>query len=172
MRRRARCAAHAPAPPAAGCYVLALDPPGARLAVGGADAVVSVWDTDVLACSHTVGARRAGGRGAGRPRSAHTNHTNSATPQGRLEKPVRALSFSHDARFLAAGSQDHFVDVSEAATGAVAARVETRAEINSLAWNPQHLVLAYAVGDEVRLNEEGLAVEARAGGEGALRLWS
>lgn len=129
---------------AAGCYVLALDSRGRRLAVGGADAVVSVWDVDRLACSHTV---------------------------ARLDKPVRALSFSHDGRFLAAGSQDHFIDISVADTGEVAARIDTRAEINSLAWNPRHLLLAFAVGDEVRLTEEGLAFEPRTGGEGALRVW-
>jgi THO complex subunit 3 len=88
----------------------------------------------------------------------------------RLEKPVRALSFSHDGRFLAAGSQDHFIDISLAATGEQAHRIDTRAEINSLAWNPRYLLLAYAAGDEARRDEEGI-VHERIGGEGSLRIW-
>ena len=136
-------ARHTLAAHTAGCYCLALDPRGGQLAVGSADALVSVWALDELCCLRTV---------------------------SRLEKPVRALSFSHDGRFLAAGSQDHFIDISLAGTAEQAHRIDTRAEINSLAWNPRYLLLAYAAGDELRTNDEGLVVE-RAGGEGSLRIW-
>jgi THO complex subunit 3 len=136
-------ARHTLAAHTAGCYCLALDPRGEQLAVGSADALVSLWALDELCCVRTM---------------------------PRLDKPVRALSFSHDGRFLAAGSQDQFIDISLAATGEVAHRIDTRAEMNSLAWNPRHLLLAYAVGDETRVDQEGLAYE-RASGEGSLRIW-
>ena len=125
------------------CYCLALDERGGQLAVGSGDALVSLWALDELCCVRTL---------------------------PRLEKPVRALSFSHDGRFLAAGSQDHFIDIALAATGEQAARVDTRAEINSLAWNPRYLLLAYAAGDEARADAEGVMYE-RGTGEGALRIW-
>ena len=136
-------ARHTLAAHTAGCYCLALDPRGGQLAVGSADALVSMWALDELCCVRTM---------------------------PRLEKPVRALSFSHDGRFLAAGSQDNFIDISLAGTAEQAHRIETRAEINSLAWNPRYLLLAYAAGDEARTDEEGLVYE-RQGGEGALRIW-
>jgi len=137
-------ARHSLAAHTGGCYCLALSPAGDTLAVGGADALVTLWDLEELACARTL---------------------------ARLDKPVRAVSFSHDARFLAAGSQDPFVDISLAGSGEAAFRLETRAELNSLAWNPRFLLLAYATGDEQRVDEEGLAVEAGRGGEGALRVW-
>jgi THO complex subunit 3 len=128
----------------AGCYCLALDPSaGGLLAVGGADALVSVWALDELCCLRTL---------------------------PRLEKPVRALSFSHDGQFLAAGSQDPFIDISLAASGERAARLETRAEMNSLAWNPRALLLAYATSDEGRPDAEGVVHEVGSG-SGSLRVW-
>jgi len=136
-------ARHSLAAHTASCYCLAISPRGGTLAVGSADALVSLWALDDLCCLRTV---------------------------ARLDKPVRALSFSHDGRFLAAGSQDHFIDVSVADTGEQAHRIETRAEMNSLAWNPRYLLLAYATGDETRVNEEG-AIYERGGGQGMLRIW-
>jgi THO complex subunit 3 len=127
----------------AGCYCMALNPRGGQLAVGSADALVSLWALDELCCVRTM---------------------------PRLDKPVRALSFSHDGRFLAAGSQDHFIDISLAATGEQAHRIDTRAEMNSLAWNPRYLLLAYATGDEARADAEGV-LYATGGGEGSLRIW-
>lgn len=137
-------ARHTLAAHTAGCYCLAFDPRGGQLAVGSADALVSLWALDELCCVRTM---------------------------PRLDKPVRALSFSHDGAFLAAGSQDQFIDVSLAATGEVAARIDTKAEINSLAWNPRYLLLAYAAGDETRMDAEGVQYETRSGGEGSLRVW-
>ena len=136
-------ACHSLAAHTGGCYCLALSPSGDALAVGSADALVSLWDLEELSCVRTM---------------------------GRLDKPVRALSFSHDGRFLAAGSQDAFVDISLAASGEAAHRLDTRAEMNSMAWNPRFLLLAYATGDEQRVDVDGL-VYADGRGEGALRVW-
>ena len=127
----------------AGNYCLDISPGGGLLAVGSGDALVSLWDVGELCCVRTL---------------------------ARLDKPIRALSFSHDGRFLAAGSQDHYIDVSVAATGEQACRMDTRAELHCLAWNPRYLVLAYATGDETHTDAEGQIYE-RGRGEGMLRVW-
>ena len=128
-----------------GCYCLALSPQpeGDMLAVGSADALVSIWSLKELCCLRTL---------------------------TRLDKPIRALSFSHCGRFLASGSQDGFIDIALSESGEAAARVETRAELNSMAWNPRFHLLAYATGDAQVSNEEGLAVQTQSSA-GHLRLW-
>ena len=137
-------ALHSLAAHTAGCYCLDTDPvSGTLLAVGSGDALVSLWDLGDMCCIRTL---------------------------SRLEKPVRALSFSHDGRFIAAGSQDQFIDISLAHTGEQAVRLDTHAELNSLAWNPRHLLLAYATGDETHVDAEG-GVYERGRGEGMLRIW-
>jgi WD40 repeat protein len=35
----------------------------------------------------------------------------------RLEWPVRTLSFSYDSQFLAAGSEDQYIDIAEVSSG-------------------------------------------------------
>lgn len=40
-----------------------------------------------------------------------------ATPNPRLDWPVRTLSFSHDGKMLASASEDHFIDIAEVETG-------------------------------------------------------
>ena len=59
-------------------------PKGEYLAVGGADAMVTIWDVQELVCLRTC---------------------------TRFEWPVRTLSFSCDSRFLASGSEDLYVSV-------------------------------------------------------------
>lgn len=66
------------------CFCIQMDPAGQCFAVGGADAVVSVWDTVDVACQHTV---------------------------TRLSNAIRTLSFSFDGMFLAAASEDKLVDL-------------------------------------------------------------
>lgn len=57
---------------------------GKFFAVGGADAIVSIWDAHEYIPIRTM---------------------------SRLEWPVRTLSFSHNGRLLAAASEDHMVDI-------------------------------------------------------------
>lgn len=60
-------------------------PCGKWFAVGGADAIVSIWDAHEYVPIRTV---------------------------SRLEWPVRTLSFSHNGKLLAAASEDHVIDIS------------------------------------------------------------
>ena len=53
-------------------------------AVGGADALVSLWDYNEWACVRTF---------------------------GRLDWPVRTLSFTHEGSVIASGSEDSFIDL-------------------------------------------------------------
>eukprot|EP01052_Picozoa_sp_SAG31_P030662 SAG31_NODE_3165_length_4601_cov_2.917814_3_plen_140_part_00 len=54
--------------------------------VGSADALVSIWDLASFTCVQTV---------------------------SKLEWPARTIGFSADGQFLAAGSEDTFIDISE-----------------------------------------------------------
>lgn len=62
-----------------GAFCLELDPRGSSLAVGGSDAVVSIWDTDDWFCQKTL-------------RS--------------METPIRSLSYSFDGAYICAGSDE------------------------------------------------------------------
>ena len=77
------------------CICIEFDPTGSYFAVGSADALVSLWDVNELACLHTF---------------------------SRLDWPVRTLSFSHDGKLLASASEDLFVDIGHVKTGENVAR--------------------------------------------------
>ena len=57
---------------------------GKFFAVGGADAIVSIWDAEEFCPIRTM---------------------------SRLEWPVRTLSFSYNSGLLAAASEDHIIDI-------------------------------------------------------------
>lgn len=75
----------------------------------------------------------------------------------RMEWPIRTLSFSHDAEFLAVGSEDPFIAIEHINTGSLVAKVSTGKAsseakagipINSVTWHPSKHILAFA-GSEV-----------------------
>jgi len=107
------------------CYCVEFDPEGRYLATGGADAVVTLWDLSELVCVRTF---------------------------DRLDSPIRTISFSHNGQFIASASEDLKIDISDVESGEMVAQIKTRAEMNSIAWNPRCLLLAFA-GDEK--NERG-----------------
>lgn len=102
------------------CYCLRFDPAGRYLATGGADAMVTLWDVDEMVCVRTF---------------------------PRLESPIRTLSFSYNSQFIASASEDLKVDISDVDTGAACHSIPAAGEMNSVAWHPKLLLLAYA-GDE------------------------
>jgi len=107
----------------ANCYCIEFDPKGEHFAVGGADAMVSIWSTAELVCLRTC---------------------------TRLEWPVRTLSFSHDCAYLASGSEDALIDIAAVATGEQAHAIPSTAPMNSVAFHPSSLLLAYAGDDKDR----------------------
>ncbi len=98
------------------CYCITSDGIG-TLAVGAADAIVSLWDTVEMASIRTV---------------------------GRMEWPIRAVAFSSRGDYLAIGSEDSVIDVCRSGTGEQVAKVSVRAAVSSIAWNPSRLMIAYA----------------------------
>lgn len=75
-----------------------------------------------------------------------------------LNYPPRALSFSHDGEFLAAGGEDPFIWIGSTVNGATIHKLPVAGTTNTLAWNPAKNLLAYA-GEE------------KAGHEGTIRIW-
>jgi WD40 repeat protein len=74
----------------ANCICIEFHPSGEYFAVGAADAVVSLWNLQELACLRTF-----------------TN----------LDWPVRAISFNHDGSLLASASEDLLIDISHVDSG-------------------------------------------------------
>jgi THO complex subunit 3 len=122
-------------------YAMALDPSRDRVAFGGADAMVSVWDTHECVCVSVV---------------------------DRLQAPVRAVSFSHDGAFLAAAGDDDAVDVSDAGAAGAFARVASvpvrGGSVSSMRWSPTHHVLAFAGEGGDRGNTGSVALWAAPSG--------
>jgi len=103
------------------CICIEFDPTGSYFAVGSADALVSLWDVNELACLHTF---------------------------SRLDWPVRTLSFSHDGKLLASASEDLFVDIGHVATGEHVASVPVSSPTFTIAWHPKKYLLAYACDEK------------------------
>ena len=109
------------------CYCIEFDSTGTRFAVGSADALVSLWDFQELACIRTF---------------------------SKLEWPVRTISFSHDSAHVAAGAEDPFIDISNVHTGKQAHAISTNAATNAVAWHPSRHLLAYAGDQKDRMGKD------------------
>ncbi|KAF9351050.1 MAG: WD40-repeat-containing domain protein [Benniella sp.] len=104
----------------ANCYCLEFDPRGKYLATGSADALVNLWELEEYTCVRTF---------------------------GKLDWPIRTISFSFDGEFLASASEDLAIDISLVETGESVHTIECFAAMNTVAWHPSKYLLAYA-GDE------------------------
>ncbi|VDO67618.1 unnamed protein product [Heligmosomoides polygyrus] len=105
------------------CVALAISPDGQRVAVGASDALCSIWNIDEMICERNL---------------------------GRLDYPVRAVSFSHDSQLVATGSEDHSIDIAYANDGSRVHEIRLDGEVFSVAWHPHHLVLAFASSGDPR----------------------
>ncbi|KAI8377876.1 WD40-repeat-containing domain protein [Radiomyces spectabilis] len=108
----------------ANCYCVEADPTGKYLAVGSADALVTLWDTKTFTCQRAF---------------------------SELTWPVRTLSFSYDGQFIASASEDNFIDISHVESNVSVHHIECSAAMNTVAWHPRDYYLAYA-GDEMTLD--------------------
>ncbi|KAL7276357.1 hypothetical protein RUND412_000660 [Rhizina undulata] len=113
-------------------HCLELDPRGAHLAVGGSDAVVSIWDPTDWVCERTL---------------------------TKMEYPVRTLSFSFDGAYIAAGSDEigsTNIDIAHVDTGDYVHTILTNHSVPNVAWHPNKYWLAYS-GDPLGLKIVGAA---------------
>jgi len=118
----------------ANCYCIEFSPSGEYFAVGGADALVSLWSLQELVCMRTF---------------------------GRLEWPVRTVSFSHDSAFIASGSEDPQVDIADVENSRQVHSIPCSAPMNSVSWHPTRHLLAYAGDDKNKSGQD----------EGSLRVF-
>ncbi|KAN0061804.1 hypothetical protein ACQY0O_005797 [Thecaphora frezii] len=105
----------------ANVFCIEMDPMSRYMATASADSMIGLWDTQEWM---------------------------SVRMSGSLSFPARSLSFSHDGEFLAAGGEDPWIDISSVATGNTVHKIPVTGMINTLAWHPSKLMLAYA-GDEL-----------------------
>ncbi|KAF2266804.1 WD40 repeat-like protein [Lojkania enalia] len=100
------------------CYALSLSPSGEYLAVGGGDALVSLWDTTEWACVRTLDL---------------------------VDGPVKSVDFSFDGSYVAAGSEeDKRLQIAHTETGEVVHGIELMQQATQVAWHPCRYVLAYS----------------------------
>lgn len=109
------------------CICIEFDPTGRFFAVGSADALVSLWDVNELACLRTF---------------------------SRLEWPVRAISFSYDGKLLASASEDTVIDIGHVETGEKVGEVPVSSPTFTIAWHPKRYLLAYACDDKDKYDRD------------------
>lgn len=110
------CALVRPVHPAA-IFCIQWDPTSRVVATGAADSTIAVWDAA---------------------------EWESLQVYSSLKFPARSLDFSYDGEWLAAGGEDAEVHLMSMASGRVAHQIPVSATINSVAWHPSKLLLAYS----------------------------
>ena len=95
--------------------------------MGSADALVSLWDVNELACVRTF---------------------------SYLEWPVRTISFSHDGKLLSSASEDLCVSIAHVETGASIAKIPVSSPTFSISWHPKRHLLAYACDDKDKYDRD------------------
>jgi THO complex subunit 3 len=103
------------------CICIEFDPTGKYFATGSADALVSLWDINELACQRVF---------------------------TRMDWPVRTISFSYDGQLLASASEDLIIDIGFVETGDKIADISVEAATFTVAWHPSMYFLAYACDDK------------------------
>ena len=111
----------------ASCICIQFDPTGKYFAVGSADALVSLWDVNELACVRTFSC---------------------------LEWPIRTISFSFDGKLIASASEDLFISICHTQTGALIAKIPVTSPTFSIAWHPKRYLLAYSCDDKDKYDRD------------------
>jgi THO complex subunit 3 len=133
---------------ASACLSLSLSPTNRYLAVGGSDALISLWDTTDWVCRRTVSGSNGGA--------------------------VRGVSWSFDGRFICGacdelGCGGNGLEIFHAETGESVYTVSTgggsSVGIPAVAWHPSRYWLAYSITtDGPGSNSGGLRIVGAAGG--------
>jgi len=133
---------------ASACLSLSLSPTNRYLAVGGSDALISLWDTTDWVCRRTVSSGNGGA--------------------------VRGVSWSFDGRFICGacdelGCGGNGLEIFHAETGESVYTVSTgggsSVGIPAVAWHPSRYWLAYSItADGPGSNPGGLRIVGAAGG--------
>ncbi|KRY01590.1 THO complex subunit 3 [Trichinella pseudospiralis] len=118
---------------------------GEYFAIGGLDALISLWDAKNLICLRTF-----------------ERHACFLI----LDWPVQTISFSHDSALLASGSEDLFVDIAHVETGGSVAELPCEYPTFTLAWHPKVHLLAYAGDEKARTFYERDRVDRETGSIG------
>lgn len=136
----------------AACLSVALSPTARHLAVGGGDALISLWDTSDWVCKRTVSSANGGA--------------------------VRSLSWSWDGRFIVGACDEADsgpgLEIFHAETGDSVYTISTTTGsmggglglgVPAVAWHPSRYCLAYSVyGDGLGANSMGLRIAGAGGG--------
>ncbi|KAF2189433.1 WD40 repeat-like protein [Zopfia rhizophila CBS 207.26] len=100
------------------CYALSISPSGGYLAIGGGDALVSLWDTQEWMCVRTL---------------------------DKIEGPVKSVDFSFDGSYVVGGSdEDNKLHIAHTETGEYVYTIDTIHPAAYVAWHPCRYVLAYS----------------------------
>lgn len=95
---------------------VAVDPAEKYIATGGADATTCVWDAKDMVCIRSY---------------------------YHMENPIRAISFSHDSKYMSMTGEDACVFVENVETGHSLGTVEVHGTVEESCWNPSAYLLAY-----------------------------
>ncbi|WWD00423.1 hypothetical protein V866_007336 [Kwoniella sp. B9012] len=101
---------------------LAFDPQGRYLAVGGQDALLSMFDTRDWICERTFDVCSAA---------------------------IRHIAFSYDGEYIALGGDDTYIAIVSVYSGATVAKLPVHGMVSSLAWHPKLNWLAYSYSGKI-----------------------
>ena len=100
------------------CFALSMSPSGEYLAVGGGDALVSLWDTQEWICVRTLDL---------------------------VDSPVKSVDFSFDGSYIVAGSEDEKrLQIAHVDSGEIVYSVDRPQPAAMVAWHPFRYALAYS----------------------------
>ncbi|KAJ9668608.1 hypothetical protein H2201_001250 [Coniosporium apollinis] len=111
------------------CYCIDISPAGTYVAVGGSDALISLWDTTDWVCQRTLTS---------------------------IQGPVRSVSFSFDGSYVVGGTDEgsNGLEIAHTESGEAVWRIEERSPTPCVQWHPTRYALAYSV-DSVGLKIVG-----------------